>query len=159
MILSWRFFVQTSFFQLTILLAVVAGLWQVLGKLPTVLAAEKASGARVIMMRHCTDQEERDRGDSREVFVRLRDDGSIYMNEDPISSRNLLTEIQRIFSTRQERVLFLLGENSVSYQRVASTAAELQAQVQDLQIFLPTSANIRGTQFSCLVPNGPVSSY
>ena len=127
-----------------------------MGRLPEVLAAGDAHGADVILVRRCTQEEESRRGDGREIFVRLRNDGSIYINEDPIGKKDLAPEVARIFAPRAEKVLTLVGEESVSYQRVAATAAELQGRIADLHIFLATTANLSEPDF-CLVPVRPIT--
>ena len=149
---------RVSFLLQTItLLAVVGMLYQALIRLPAVFAAEKPVGARVILMRTCTQEEESNQGDGRNVYIRLRNDGSIFINDNSISAADLYPTIESMFYPRLEKVLYLVGEDDISYQRVASTAAELHEHVEGLSIFLPTTANLRN-QYLCLVPNGPFRS-
>ena len=146
---------RNSFLLQTITLLVVVGaLCQALVRLPAVLAAEKPVGAQVVLMRSCTQEEESNRGDRRDIYIRLRNDGSTFINENSISALDLYSIVERIFYPRFEKALYLVGEDDVPYQRVAATAAELHGHVEGLYIFLPTTANLQN-QYFCLVPNGP----
>lgn len=132
-------------------LIVLACVWALVQKMMRNRKYAQPQGVAVLLVRNCTREEENTRGDSRDVWVRLRGDGTTYINEDKISSTELLPFIEKTMSTRMEKVIYLLGENDIAYQRVAEAAADLQHAIPDLYILLPTTSNVR-PQFPCLVP-------
>ena len=137
------------------LLVSVVGLAQAMSRLPAVVA-QRAQGASVVLLRRCTQQEEAERSDSRDVYLRLRNDGSVYVNEERIEPSEIVPRMEAIYSRRFERVLYLVGESEMSYGRVASAAADLQGQVPDLHILLLTKSNLGRELAPCLVPETPI---
>ena len=135
-------------------LAVVASLLMLAHKLPGGMAAQEPRGVPVLLLRSCTNDEAYERGDSRDVWVRLKTGGSVFINEDKTEPRNLLPRIEEIMASRMEKVIYLLGDDDIPYQRLAETGADLQTAIPELNILLPTSANVRD-RFPCLVLEDP----
>ena len=137
------------------LLGSVAGFALAMSRFPTG-AAQQAQGTSVILLRRCTQQEEDERGDSRDVYLRLRNNGSVYLNEQEIEPHEMAARMKAIYSRRFEKVLYLVGENEIAYRRLASVAADLQGEIPDLHLLLPTKSNLGEESAPCLVPEKPI---
>ncbi len=136
-------------------LIVTACLWALLYQVQQSRRYEQPRGVAVVLLRSCTRTEEDNRGDSREVWVRLRNDGGTLINERKVDSNTLRSAIEQEMSTRWEKVTYLSGDSDISYQRLAEVAADLQQGVPDMYIFLPTDSNLH-PKFPCLLPAGPI---
>lgn len=134
-------------------LIVTASLWALVYCMAHSRRFAQPQGVAVVLLRSCTRAEEANRGDSNEIWVRLRENGRTFINDREIASSALRPVIEQEMSTRMEKVIYLLGDNDIPYQRVAETGASLQHAIPDMYIFLPTTSNVR-PQFPCLVPAG-----
>lgn len=132
-------------------LIVTASLWALVYCMAHSRRFAPPQGVAVVLLRSCTRAEEDNRGDSRDIWVRLRVNGRTFINEREIESSTLRPFIEHEMSTRWEKVIYLLGEHEIPYQRVAEVGADLQQAVPDMYIFLATTSNVR-PQFPCLVP-------
>jgi biopolymer transport protein ExbD len=56
----------------------------------------------------------------RTVVLSVHKDGSLWINQEPVSPADLKQRLIQIFSTRAERVLFVEGAPSLDFDQVAS---------------------------------------
>lgn len=76
----------------------------------------------------------------RPVRLRLKEDGNLYIDADPLTAENLRMLLVDIFKTRTEKMLFVDAAHSVPYQRVIDVIDATGAAVPDMQIILITDA-------------------
>ena len=74
----------------------------------------------------------------RTVRLRIDDDGSLFINTEPVSAGQLPRLLGGIYITRNERVLFFDAGDSVSYQQAVATIDIVQTSVPRLRVILLT---------------------
>jgi biopolymer transport protein ExbD len=82
-------------------------------------------------------------GDGREIFVRYKLDHSSFVNDDLMPVENdLRRQIKTIMATRQERVLFFAGDESLPFGQVSKVLADLKTDDPALWIVILTRAQV-----------------
>ncbi len=82
--------------------------------------------------------------DSAEAYVSIQlrlqvaEDGRTFLNGDDVPAPELPGYLSRLYSTRNQRVLFLDAADSVSYQKVVTLLNDQQAAVEGLSVVLLT---------------------
>jgi biopolymer transport protein ExbD len=104
---------------------------------------DHARGIPVLLSHPCTRQEDMERGDGREIFVRYRLDHSSFVNDAfmPVED-DLRREVARVMATRQERVLYLAADGWLTYQDVSSVLYDLKKDDPALNIVLLTKSQV-----------------
>jgi biopolymer transport protein ExbD len=111
----------------------------------TVLTREYApsEGIPVRLSHQCTRQEEMERGDGRETFVRYEQDHSSFVNADQLPVENdLRRKIAEIMATRQEQVLFFAADERLAYREVTEVFSDLRRDDPTLVIVLLTKGQV-----------------
>ncbi len=106
-----------------------------------------SEGIPVVLSHQCTHQEEMERGDGREIFVRYKQDHSSFVNDDQFPVENdLRRKIAEIMSTRQEQVLFFGADERLAYGEVSEVFSDLRRDDPALVIVLLTRGQIGPTE-------------
>jgi biopolymer transport protein ExbD len=114
---------------------VLPSAWLALGRI--------ANGIPVLLSHRCTQQELMNMGDGREIFVRYKLDHSSFVNDDLMPVENdLRRQIKTIMATRQERVLFFAGDESLPFGQVSKVLADLKTDDPALWIVILTRAQV-----------------
>ena len=111
----------------------------------SVLTKEYGSseGIPVLLSHQCTHQEEMERGDGREIFVRYKQDHSSFVNADQLPVENdLRRKIAEIMATRQEQVLFFAADGRLAYREVSDVFSDLREDDPALVIVLLTKGQV-----------------
>jgi biopolymer transport protein ExbD len=72
--------------------------------------------------------------DGRFEFVRLREDGSLWINSQEIQRRQLRAQIRGTMLDRAERVVYVVPEPGISYGRFADIVTEIQNSTDELHV-------------------------
>jgi len=72
--------------------------------------------------------------DDRDIVVRIKGDGSTWINETPIRPEMLGPTMKIIMQNRSERDTYVLTEPDVPYQRFVSAFDEISASASDLHV-------------------------
>ena len=92
---------------------------------------------------------------ARQLRLRIQDDGSLLINDDPVSPGQLAHRLDLIFKTRFEKILFFEGSDSVSYQDAVAVIDIAQSSVPGLRIILiPPSTRKKCQQLYEQIPGG-----
>jgi biopolymer transport protein ExbD len=102
-----------------------------------------SGGIPVLLSHQCTHQEDIERGDGREIFVRYRLDHSSFVNEAFMPNENdLRREIAKVMATRQEQGLYLAADDGLTYRDVSDVFSALQKDDPELKIILLTKSQV-----------------
>jgi biopolymer transport protein ExbD len=102
-----------------------------------------SEGIPVLLPHRCTHQEEMERGDGREIFVRYKHDHSSFVNADQLPVENdLRRKIAEIMATRQEQVLFFAADERLAYREVSEVFSHLREDDPALAIVLLTKGQV-----------------
>lgn len=80
----------------------------------------------------------------RAIFLDVGMKGTALLSGPPVSPSVVSAEVAHIMASRQERVVYVVGERSVSYGDVAALITTLQKSVSSLHIVLVSQADLRG---------------
>jgi biopolymer transport protein ExbD len=85
---------------------------------------------------------------NRRIRLLIHNDGRFFINEDPgpVSAGELACRLRAIYDTRNERILFVVGGESLKYQQATDAIDIAQSSEPDLKILLITPS----TRRSCL---------
>jgi biopolymer transport protein ExbD len=117
----------------------VTGLFLILGLCAAVFSISGAHGVSLLLPSAPLSS---DCGDSRDVVIHWKDDGSVWLNEENVGAVRAPARVAEIMQNRAERVVFLIPGKGESVQDVASLAARLNNSVDDLHIGLVTNRQI-----------------
>lgn len=73
------------------------------------------------------------------VIVRIDPDKRLFLNTEPVNRAALQRRLREIFSTRAERVVFVLGAPELNYGDVVKVIDAVQAVIPNVGILTPTS--------------------
>jgi biopolymer transport protein ExbD len=92
---------------------------------------------------------------NRWIRLLIHDDGSLFINEDPVSAGQLACRLRAIYDTRNERILFVDGGNSLPYQQAIDAIDIARSAEPDLRILLITPSTRRSCLFDLEYPPPP----
>lgn len=103
-------------------------------------------GTPVLLPRVCTPYQAANKGDGREVWVKLLPHGESYINNMPFSLSSIPSEIATAMATRQERLVYLTASADLTYGEVSSTTAALHNAYPENNIALVTSSQLKAAE-------------
>jgi hypothetical protein len=90
--------------------------------------------------------------DDRNIVVKIRANGDIQINETPEKIEKLGPLLAQIFENRTERVVFMLADPGVPFERVADAYSEISAARSDIDVALITP-KLNADIDACTKPN------
>ena len=109
-------------------------------------ARRPARGIVVNLVHECTYPEDWNTlGDDRQIIIRLTGHGS-YINEAAMSQQEIAATISKIMATRQEKMAWLLADDTSTYGDVVTNLSEVVDKTPGLAVLLPTSAQIKASE-------------
>ena len=63
--------------------------------------------------------------DGRPIVIQLHADGTVWVNEDAVADKDVVSLVNHILSTRQEKVVSVMAEEAVPYSRFVTMADRL----------------------------------
>jgi biopolymer transport protein ExbD len=85
-------------------------------------------------------------GNRRDIFIRLRADGKTKINQSEIDPKDLRSRVSTIMDTRAVRVVFLVPESGISYDRFVQSLDELNKAATEMHIAV-LSGSLRDEYF------------
>ena len=82
----------------------------------------------------------------RAIFLDVGMKGTALLSDPPVSTSVVSAQVAHIMASRYERVVYVVGERSVSYGDVAALITALQKSVSSLNVVLVSQADLRGIE-------------
>jgi biopolymer transport protein ExbD len=109
------------------------------------------TGSYVYLPHVCSQEEADNRGDGREVWIRLYP-GQTYMNDEPITRDQIANVTGRAMDSRAEPLVNLLADGQLSYGEVVTWVSRMQARSPGLIVLLITKSQDEASKpFHCVV--------
>jgi biopolymer transport protein ExbD len=126
--------------QLDMFVPSFAGLFLVLSLCAVLLRSPTSTGMRIplLRLRAPHPKEWRDCGDGRPIVISLLQSGTLKINQDSTSWKDLAPRIAKIMEFRAERTVFVVTDSEVSNQQFAMLIDRLAGSTSDLHIALLT---------------------
>ncbi len=86
-------------------------------------------------------------GDTRTEVVHWEEDGSVWINEEKLSTKELPTVVESIMRTRAERVVHVLSGQNTRVQQVAELTNRMSSNVPDLHLGILTHRQLRSMAY------------
>ncbi len=102
-------------------LVVVLCAWRLVARMES-----ETKGIDVVLGQDCRKLFPDVSSDGRPIVVRLRVDGSVQVNADALADKDVIPLINKVLSTRQEKLVYLLAEDDVPYNRFISMTDRLR---------------------------------
>lgn len=105
-----------------------------------------AHGIAVNLVHECTYPEDWNTlGDDRQIIIRLTGHGT-YINQTAMSQQEVAATISKIMAARQEKMAWLLADDSLQYGDVITRLSEVVNETPGLGVLLPTSTQIKASE-------------
>jgi biopolymer transport protein TolR len=88
----------------------------------------------------------------RDIVISVANDGSLRINKDPVELVSLQGRLHEIFETRNQRLVFVMADSDVAFQKVAETIESAQREVEYVALLTPAVQKETG----CLIASRPV---
>jgi biopolymer transport protein ExbD len=119
-------------------------------------APQPARGIAVNLVHECTYPEDFNTlGDDRQIIIRLTGHG-MFINETAMSREDVVATISKIMATRQEKLAWLIADDSSSYGEVVGELSEVVRGSPGLAVMLPTTIQVKASEARPIhvTPNG-----